>query len=72
MRQFHLVRTEDISGVSGTGHIAEGVVFSNGWCVLRWVSEKPSEKPHWRAKRLTIKRLIATYMNASPVCGTLS
>ena len=33
---------------------------------------KPSEKPHERAKRLTIKRIIATYMNASPVSGTLS
>jgi hypothetical protein len=41
MKQFHLVRSEDISGVSGTGHVAEGVVFSNGWCVLRWVSEHP-------------------------------
>ena len=34
--------------------------------------EKLSEKPHERAKRLTIKRVIATYMNASPVSGTLS
>jgi hypothetical protein len=41
MKQCHLVRTEDISGVSGTGHVAEGVVFSNGWSVLRWVSEHP-------------------------------
>jgi len=29
MKQFHLVRTQEVSGVSGTGHIAEGVVFSN-------------------------------------------
>ncbi len=36
MKQFHLVRTEDESGVSGTGYVAEGVIFSNGWCVLRW------------------------------------
>ena len=35
-------------------------------------SERPSEKPHFRANRLTIKRLIATYMNASPLSGTLS
>jgi hypothetical protein len=34
--------------------------------------EKPSEKPHERTKRLTIKRVIATYMNASPVWGTLT
>ncbi len=35
-------------------------------------SKKLSEKPHERANRLTIKRVIATYMNASPVWGTLS
>ena len=41
MNQFRLVRTEDESGVSGTGHVAEGVIFSNGWCVLRWRSKHP-------------------------------
>ncbi len=41
MKQFHLVRNEDESGVSGTGHVAEGTMFSNGWCVLRWLSEHP-------------------------------
>jgi len=34
--------------------------------------QKPSEKPHERAKRLTIKRVIATQMNASPLSGSLS
>jgi hypothetical protein len=37
----------------------------------RW-AQKPSEKPHERAKRLTIKRVIATQMNASPLSGSLS
>lgn len=36
MRTFHLERTEDVSGVSGTGLVAEGVVFSDGKVVLRW------------------------------------
>jgi hypothetical protein len=36
------------------------------------IREKLSEKPHERAKRLTIRRLIATYMNASALSGTLS
>jgi hypothetical protein len=31
---FHLLRYEDESGVSGTGWVAEGAVFSNGWVVL--------------------------------------
>lgn len=33
---FHLLRLSDESGVSGTGWVAEGAVFSNGWVVLVW------------------------------------
>jgi hypothetical protein len=36
MRLFVLDRTEDISGTSGTGRVAEGVVFTDGTAVLRW------------------------------------
>ena len=39
---FHLMRFEDESGVSGTGWVAEGAVFSNGWVVLIWTSNTPS------------------------------
>jgi hypothetical protein len=42
IRTFHLLRLEDESGVSGTGCVAEGAVFSNGWVALMWVSETPS------------------------------
>lgn len=38
MKLFHLYRTEDQSGVSGTGPVVEGVEFTNGWCALRWVT----------------------------------
>ena len=38
MRLFHLERTEDASGVSGTGTVAEGVVFDDGRVVLRWLT----------------------------------
>lgn len=38
MKQFHLVRMEDESGVSGTGIVGEGVVFSNGKVALTWLS----------------------------------
>ena len=34
---FHLSRTKDVSGVSGTGKVAEGVQFSDGRVALRWV-----------------------------------
>lgn len=36
MRRFELTRSEDVSGVSGTGDVAEGVVFSNGKVVIAW------------------------------------
>lgn len=36
MKNFQLVRTEDISGVSGTGIVADGVIFPDGTCSLRW------------------------------------
>lgn len=42
MRTFHLQRNEDVSGVSGTGKVAEGVVFSDGRVALRWFGEHRS------------------------------
>ena len=36
MRRFVLNRAKDVSGVSGTGVIADGVQFSDGQCVLHW------------------------------------
>jgi hypothetical protein len=41
-RKFVLYRTEDESGVSGTGIIAEGVQFSTNKSVISWISETPS------------------------------
>jgi hypothetical protein len=37
MRSFLLVREVDITGVSGTGIVAEGVEFSDGSVVVRWL-----------------------------------
>lgn len=42
MRTFVLYRDEDPSGVSGTGIVAEGVVFTDGSAVLRWRTEHKS------------------------------
>jgi hypothetical protein len=42
MKLFHLERTEDSSGVSGIGKVAEGVVFDDGIVVLRWLTEVKS------------------------------
>lgn len=35
-RRFHLVRRKDPSGVSGTGVVAEGAVWSSGAVALHW------------------------------------
>jgi hypothetical protein len=42
MRLFHLKRAKDVSGVSGTGIVAEGVEFGDGTCVIRWLTATPS------------------------------
>ena len=34
MKPFWLERIEDESGISSVGRVAEGVVFSNDWCVM--------------------------------------
>ena len=41
-RRFDLCRLDDVSGVSGTGRVAEGVCFSSGKCVISWLSSMPS------------------------------
>lgn len=39
-KRFLLNRTEDVSGISGTGVVAQGVQFSDGKCVTRWVESR--------------------------------
>lgn len=40
--RFRLLRKADASGVSGTGHVADGIEFRDGTCVLRWMTEHRS------------------------------
>ena len=42
VRVFHLVRDEDISGVSGVGTVAVGAVFPSGKVVLEWLGADSS------------------------------
>lgn len=42
MRRFVLVRSEDVSGVSGTGEVAQGVVFDTGKAVIAWTRSPSS------------------------------
>jgi len=39
MKCFILQRHQDKSGVSGTGTVAEGVMFENGKVALAWLSD---------------------------------
>lgn len=41
-QRFILHRDHDVTGVSGTGVVAEGVLFSNGVVALQWLSEFPT------------------------------
>ncbi len=36
MKRFELHRTEDVTGVSGVGVVAEGIMFSDHSVALRW------------------------------------
>jgi hypothetical protein len=42
VRPFELVRYRDPSGVSGTGVVAEGCVFTDGSVALRWRGNNPA------------------------------
>lgn len=42
LRRFHFERNKDVSGTSGCGIVAEGVIFSNGHVALTWISKHPS------------------------------
>jgi hypothetical protein len=39
MRRFWLQRDHDVTGTSGVGIVAEGVVLSSGAAVLSWLTE---------------------------------
>lgn len=41
-RRFELHRDIDLTGVSGVGLVAEGIVFTDGVVALRWISDWPT------------------------------
>lgn len=42
MKLFELQRQEDATGVSGTGTVAQGIIFDNGKVCLTWLTEYSS------------------------------
>ncbi len=53
-RTFKLMRREDVSGVSGTGFVAEGAEFTDGSVALRWLGDYPSTAV-WASLDLALK-----------------
>jgi hypothetical protein len=45
-RHFQLHRDTDVSGVSGLGHVADGVIFSDGHAAIHWLGRWPTTTPH--------------------------
>lgn len=43
---FELHRDHDVSGVSGTGKVAEGVIFTDGEAVIHWHGRYPTTTAH--------------------------
>lgn len=41
-----MIRDLDVSGVSGTGVVAEVAVFSDGHAAVHWLSDYPTTTPH--------------------------
>ena len=39
MRRFELIRETDVTGVSGTGMVAGGVVWGDGRVAMRWFTD---------------------------------
>lgn len=48
MRRFELHRHRDVSGVSGTGVVAQGVRFADGSVAIRWHGEWATTTIHDR------------------------
>lgn len=46
MRRFYLNRKSDPTGVSGTGYVADGVLFDDGVVVIRWRGEHRTTTVH--------------------------
>lgn len=47
-RRFVLIRDADITGISGTGIVAEGIEFSDGTTVMRWLEAGTARPEHVR------------------------
>jgi hypothetical protein len=42
MRKFYLIRHEDVHNNSGTGVVAQGVIFDQGMGAMTWLTDEPT------------------------------
>ncbi|MEV8124082.1 hypothetical protein AB0P07_08205 [Streptomyces sp. NPDC085944] len=64
-RRFVLRRRTDISGISGTGDVADGVLWPDGTAAVRWRGEHPSAV-HWDRGRVSVE-LIHGHQGATEI-----
>ncbi len=57
MKTFELHRDQDITGISGTGVVAEGVEFSDGTVSIRWLSGEFHSTVHWDQGMTAVKAI---------------
>ena len=55
-RRFVLRRHHDISGISGLGDVADGVLWPDGTASIRWRGEHPSVV-HWDRGRVSVETI---------------
>jgi len=68
MRAFTLRREEDASGVSGTGIVLEGTLFSTGVVVVHWLTPPPRGSI---AIFDTLDQLLSIHVHPHPENGTV-
>jgi hypothetical protein len=59
-RMFTLVRENDVTGISGTGVVAEGIEFSDGVAVIRWLDTATARKANGVKPTTVIHESIAS------------
>ncbi|MFF9568476.1 hypothetical protein [Streptomyces sp. NPDC014685] len=64
-RRFVLRRHTDVSGISGTGDVADGVLWPDGTASVRWRGEHPSAV-HWDRGRASVE-LIHGHQGATEI-----
>lgn len=43
-RRFVFLREDDPTGISGTGKVVEGVMYSDGRCAYRWMTDHRTDQ----------------------------